>query len=89
MENWGRDAEVSVVLKEKDRQALEDLLFSKAHEGLKDRVTIKVDNGISNGFRIGKKEGDVYYDLTDESLAAFLQEFLSPSIRNILDRDNA
>ena len=89
VENWGKDSEVTVILNDKDRQALEELLFSKAREGLKEQITIRVDNGISDGFRIGKKEGDVYYDLTDESLAAFLQEFLSPSIRNILDKDNA
>ncbi len=88
VENWHGEDRFNVLLNDKDKKELEKLLFSQAQKSLQEQITFKVDGGISNGFRIGLKGGDVYYDMTDESIADFLKELLSPSIRSILDQEN-
>jgi len=83
---WGAKNQLEVLIAEGDLKQLQQLLFTKSREHLKDTVTIKVDKGISNGFRIGLKDDAVYYDITDASMGEFLSEFLNPGIREILDK---
>ncbi len=85
-EHWGDDAKLEVLVSEKDLDKLREMMFVKSRSELKDTVTIKVDKGISKGFRVGLKDNNVYYDFTDESIAEFLAEFLNPGIRKILDK---
>jgi len=86
VDSWGRDKNLEVLVSDKDLKQLQDLVFAQGRSGLKDSVAIKVDKGISKGFRVGLKDDDVYYDFTDESIAEFLGEFLNPGIREILDK---
>ncbi|MBN2600667.1 MAG: hypothetical protein JXR87_01595 [Candidatus Marinimicrobia bacterium] len=86
VDSWGKDKELEVLVSDKDLKPLRELIFSKGRKELQDTVTIKVDKGISKGFRIGLKDNDVYYDFSDESVAEFLGEFLNPGIREILDK---
>ncbi|MCD6205164.1 MAG: V-type ATP synthase subunit E [Candidatus Marinimicrobia bacterium] len=86
VENWGKENQLEVLVSDKDMEKLQKLLFTKARQDLKEMVTIKVDKGISKGFRIGLKDNNLYYDFTDESIAEFLGEFLNPRIREILDK---
>jgi len=83
---WGETKQLEVLVAEVDLKQLQRLLFTKSREHLKDTVTIKVDKGISKGFRIGLKDDAVYYDITDASIGEFLSEFLNPGIREILDK---
>lgn len=83
---WGGKNQLEVLVAEGDIKKLQQFIFTKSHERLKDTVTIKVDKGISKGFRIGLKDDAVYYDFTDASIGAFLSEFLNPSIRAMLDK---
>jgi len=83
---WGEKKQLEVLVAEADLKQLQQLIFTKSREYLKDTVTIKVDKGISNGFRIGLKDEAVYYDITDVSIGEFLSEFLNPGIRAILDK---
>jgi len=85
-EHWSGGAKLEVLVSERDLEKLRELMFVKSRSELKDTVTIKVDKGISKGFRIGLKDNNVYYDFTDESIAEFLAEFLNPGIREILDK---
>ncbi len=84
VENSGDDQKMKALVSQQDVDELEKLLVSKAQKGLADTVEIKVERGVSKGFRIGKKGEDVYYDFTDESIAEFLREFLNPSIKKML-----
>jgi len=86
VDSWGKDKNLEVLVSDKDLKQLQDLVFAQGRASLKDTVTIKVDRGISRGFRVGLKDDDVYYDFTDESIAEFLGEFLNPGIREILDK---
>jgi len=84
VENSNDDAKMKVLVNQQEVEALEKLLAAKTNKALADTVEIKVDRGVSKGFRIGKKGEDVYYDFTDESISEFLREFLNPSIKNML-----
>jgi len=86
VEHWSGGAKLKVLVSEKDLEELRELMFVKNRSELKDTVTIKVDKGISKGFRVGLKDNNVYYDFTDASIAEFLAEFLNPGIREILDK---
>ncbi len=86
VEHWSDSAKLEVLVSEKDLEKLRELMFVKSRSELKDTVTIKVDKGISKGFRVGLKDNNVYYDFTDESIAEFLAELLNPGIREILDK---
>ena len=86
IESWGKDKNMEVLVSDKDLNQIKKLVFSKGRKELQETVTIKVDKGISKGFRVGLKDNDVYYDFTDESIAEFLGEFLNPGIREILDK---
>jgi vacuolar-type H+-ATPase subunit E/Vma4 len=48
-------------------------------------VELKVNNRIARGFRIGMKDRDVYYDLTDESIVEQMKEFLNPALGKLLE----
>lgn len=86
VKNWGKDAKAEVLVSEKDKQQLQKLLVEQSGQDLKEPIDIKVDRGISGGFRIGLKDEHVHYDLTDESITAFLSEFLNPTIRQMLEK---
>jgi len=82
--NFGDDAKMQALVSQQDAKELKDLMLEKTNKALADSLEIKVDRGISKGFRIGKKGEDVYYDFTDESITDFLREFLNPSIKKML-----
>ena len=64
---------------------LEGLLFKALKKELKESVTIRIGHGMTKGFRIGVKGEDVYYDISDESIAALLKSFLNPGLNAIVD----
>lgn len=86
VDSWGKGKNLEVMVTEKELQKLQKLIFTKGRKELEETLTIKVDKGISKGFRVGLKDNNVYYDFTEESIAEFLGEFLNPGIREILDK---
>jgi len=85
VENANDNNKMIALVNKNEVESLEKLLVTKTKGSLKDSVEIKVDKGISNGFRIGLKGDNVYYDFTDESISGFLREFLNPSIQKMLN----
>lgn len=88
LDQWENDQPVDVILNKKDKSRLEKLLFQGVRKSLKKEITLKVSDDIEKGFRIGIKDGDVYYDFSDESLAEMMGQFLNPRIREILDSNH-
>lgn len=84
VENVENSAKLNVLVSQQDLTELEKLVLAGANKSLANTLEIKVDRGVSKGFRIGKKTEDVYYDFTDESISEFLREFLNPSIKKML-----
>jgi len=81
------DNQYEFVVAEKDIEKLKTLVLAATRDSLKEPVTFRVDRGIAAGFRVSRKGEEVYYDLTDQSIAEVLQEFLNPALRQLLDQN--
>lgn len=79
---------IEIIVNDKDKQKLEELILSQLKKEAGDRLEIKINNNIDCGFRIGIKGEDVYYDFTDESILESLKEFLNPTVSAFLDSIN-
>ena len=82
---WAQDPEIEVVLSQGDRDKLAGMLEAKLGAEVKNNVTLRVNGRINKGIRIGAKDGQAYYDLTDEGLAELLLSGLNPSLRAVLE----
>ena len=80
--------DLEVLLNEKDKKELEKTLFSKFKEKTKKELILKVSPAIENGFRIGEKGKNSYYDITDEAVAEAFKTFLNPRITRIIGRND-
>ena len=85
VEKWIDKTGAEIVVAKTEKKELEALLFKALKKELKESVTIRVGHGMTKGFRIGLKGEDVYYDISDESIAALLKSFLNPGLNAILD----
>ncbi|MEJ2627081.1 MAG: hypothetical protein P8078_00775 [bacterium] len=88
MEKWKKGEIDEIKLSEKDKKEVEKLISSALKKDIKEGITIKVDKGISHGFRIGLKEGNVYYDFSEESIVDLLMKYVNPRLREILEEKN-
>ncbi len=87
VDKWTDKPEVEVKVSKDDKKKLEKVLFSSLKKDVKEGIEIKVGQDISNGFRIGMKNENVYYDFTDESIAAIMKSNLNPRLKQILDNE--
>jgi V/A-type H+-transporting ATPase subunit E len=85
---WVKQAGAEIILNNKDRRQIENLLFLGIHDKLKKTLTLDGSPDIEHGFRIGLKGESVTYDFTDESISQILKKYLKPRIREILEKSN-
>jgi len=88
VEAWSHNPNIEIHVNEKDKKKLEQVLFQSLKKELQRSVTIKVNNDVAHGFRIGIKGESVYYDFSDESIADMLKTFLNPRLTAILDTED-
>jgi len=88
VKEWEKGDIEEVKLSEKDKKKVEKLLSSSLKKDIKEGITIKVDKDISHGFKIGLKDEDVYYDFTEQSIAELLMKYVSPRLKEMLDKQN-
>ncbi|MCF7832157.1 MAG: hypothetical protein K9N05_01100 [Candidatus Marinimicrobia bacterium] len=81
---WAKDGDVEVLVNGVDVDALMAQLKSALTNNVKSTIEVKLDRKISNGFRIGKKGDNLFYDFTDESILEALRVFLNPKLAEIL-----
>jgi V/A-type H+-transporting ATPase subunit E len=86
--SWAENSEAEIVVNEKDKKKLEDLLFSGVKKEMKDSITIRASKEVASGFQIGMKDSQVYYDFSDEAIADVLKTLISPGLKKILDKEN-
>ena len=86
--SWTENSETEIVVNEKDKKKLEDLLFSGVKKEMKDSITIRASKEVVSGFQIGMKDSQVYYDFSDEAIADVLKTLISPGLKEILDKEN-
>ena len=80
-------ADIEVVLNDKDKQALEKILFAELRKGARERVTLQEKQGMQGGFRIGAKGAGSYLDFTDQAIADGFRRYLNPKLVDALDID--
>lgn len=76
--------ELSVLLSEKDLSTLESGLKAALKDEIAKGLEIKPDKTLSNGFRIGLKDGSAFYDYSAESVAELFCAYLNPKVATIL-----
>ena len=86
VDKWLKNPNIDIVLSEEDKKKLEKLLFASIKKDLKKSITIHASSDVIQGFRIGQKGEEVYYDFSDETIANMLKMFLNPRLNEILDR---
>lgn len=77
-------SDVSVLLNEKDLKELEQNLGAALKNEISKGLTLKADNSIENGFRIGVKDGAAYYDFSAEAVADLFSAYLNPKVASIM-----
>lgn len=83
----GEQGEVEEVrLSKKNKKKVEELLISSLKKDIKKEINLQVDKEISHGFRIGLKNEDVYYDFTEESIGDVFMKYVSPRLREMLEK---
>jgi V/A-type H+-transporting ATPase subunit E len=69
-----------IVLSEADCAKLADALKAKLATGFKNGIEVNASRSVSAGFRIGEKDGAVFYDITNEALVQNLANYLNPKL---------
>ncbi|MDZ7375628.1 MAG: V-type ATP synthase subunit E, partial [candidate division KSB1 bacterium] len=83
---WAKNGTVEVAVSEQDKSQLEAVLFDGIKDELKQSIYLRVSSDVSNGFRIGLKDNQVYYDFSDESIAEVLKSLINPKLKAILEQ---
>lgn len=84
---WSKNADVgslSVLLSEDNLKKLESVFQSALKAEIASGLEVKADDTLSNGFRIGMKDGSAYYDFSADSLAELFAAYLNPKTAAIL-----
>ncbi|MDD7416338.1 MAG: V-type ATP synthase subunit E [Treponemataceae bacterium] len=76
--------DLAVLLNEKSLKELESGFKASLKSEISKGLEIKADNSISQGFRIGTKDGAAYYDFSAESVAELFASYLNPKIAQIM-----
>lgn len=87
VKTWADKSEVnnlSLLLSEKDLASLEAGLKSALKDEISKGLEIKPDKTLSNGFRIGLKDGSAFYDYSAESVAELFALYLNPKVAGLL-----
>ena len=75
---------MDIQLSEKDHKRLKEKLLGKLSKKIKEGMVIKPNPGIDAGFKISEKDGDAYYDFTDEGIAESLIVHMNPVLGEII-----
>lgn len=76
--------DITVLLSEKDLKVLSDGFSSALKAEIAKGVTIKADQSLENGFRIGTKDGVAFYDFSADSVADIFSAYLNPKTAKIM-----
>lgn len=75
---------LTVLVPEKERDALEKALRGRLGKRVQEGVSIKPVRSMPAGFRIVARDGAAYYDVTDGTLAELLSAYLNPRLTEIM-----
>lgn len=86
VEAWRGDENgaFEVLVSQSDREAIEATVRKGLGEKLAAGVEIRPVAAVTAGFRIGRKDGAVYYDFSNDSLSEMLAAFLNPRLGEVM-----
>jgi V/A-type H+-transporting ATPase subunit E len=87
VKEWAKKSDasdLSVILNDKDLKALESNLKTALKDKISEGLTLKADNSIGGGFRIGVKDGAAFYDYSAEAVADLFSAYLNPRVAAIM-----
>ena len=76
--------DVSVLLNEKDLKAAEADIKAALKAEIAKGLTLKTDNSISSGFRVGVKDDAAFYDYSAEAVADLFSSYLNPRVAALM-----
>lgn len=82
--NAGEAADLSLVLPESQKAALEPFVAGELSSLLKGKVNASFSRRISGGFTIGPENGGYFISLTDATFKELIGEYLRPATRKLL-----
>lgn len=82
--NFGAD-DLKVLLNPAQLDKLDKQLKGALESSFRMKAEVFADRGIKGGFKVGFAGGDVYFDCTDQAVAALLSDYLSPKLAALLN----
>lgn len=87
VQEWAKKSdasELSVLLSEKDLNALNSSFTQSLKAEISKGLEIKPDKTLTAGFRIGVNNGSAFYDYSAESLAELFAAYLNPKVAGLM-----
>ena len=78
------DADVTVLVSEKDAKAVEQVLMNKLADKVKKGLDVKASKNIDAGFHVEAKDGSAYHNFSAEGIAEVFADYLNPRLANLL-----
>ena len=75
---------LAVLLSEKDLATLSSGFQGALKAEIAKGLEFKADSSLTEGFRIGEKDGSAYYDFSAESVAELFAAYLNPFVSKVL-----
>lgn len=85
----GEQVELEAILSEKEKQQIESTMKEKFRETVKQGITLKASARLQRGFRIGEKDGNFYYDFSDEAISEAFRSLLNPKLAELLNPEHS
>jgi len=79
----GKDVEIQ--LSQKDRDRLAETFLGRLRDELQAGVELKAFPGIESGFRVGSRDGAMFYDFTAPAIAEALAALLRPRFAEVFE----
>lgn len=84
VDQWAKGDAAKVELNRDDTDKLLKQVQAAVNSSFKDGIEIKQNRNIKNGFRISKKDNEVNYDFTNETIAEALKVHLNPKLAELI-----
>ncbi len=86
VEQLDSDGDYQISVPEADLDKLSQLLLNETAEELADgNLELIPEKELKAGIRIKLEDEDLYYDISDEGISRYLNQFLNPAVQKILE----
>jgi len=82
------EADIEIVLSQKDRDSMEQLLKSSLVSSLRKKPEITLGQNFASGFKISFKGSDVFFDFSDEAISEIICAYVGPRLAAVINSEN-